>query len=67
MGIGKSWMIREAARELAKKLNKKIDEDNLTKGSLKHVNDPEYFLVIDIRLSQCDPSDLRGISGKSLS
>lgn len=61
MGIGKSFKIRDAARRVAKELGKKIDEDNLRYGSLKHINDPEYFMVIDIRLSQCDPSDLRGI------
>lgn len=55
MGIGKSWIIRDAAKKLAKELNKEYTED------LKHINDEKYFLVIDIRLSQCDPSDLRGI------
>lgn len=66
MGIGKSWIVRDAARVIAKKLGKEIDEDNLTKGSLKHINDPEYFLLVDKRLSQCDPSDLRGILGQDL-
>lgn len=61
MGIGKSHKVRDAARTLAKELGKKINEDNLMKGSLEHINDPDYFLVIDRRLSQCDPSDLRGI------
>jgi len=61
MGIGKSHKVRDAARRLAKILGKKVDEENLIHGSLEHINDPEYFIVIDIRLSQCDPSDLRGI------
>jgi hypothetical protein len=61
MGIGKSDKVRDACRSLAEKLNKKVDEENLKHHSLRHINDPEYFLLIDIRLSQCDPSDLRGI------
>ncbi len=61
MGIGKSFKVRDAARKVAAELGLKIDEKNLQFGSLEHINDPEYFLVIDIRLSQCDPSDLRGI------
>jgi len=61
MGIGKSFKVRDAARKIAKEMKLKIDEDNLLHGSLAHINDPEYFLVIDVRLSQCDPSDLRGI------
>jgi len=61
MGIGKSHKVRDAARRIAKELGLKVDERNLKYGSLEHINDPEYFLVIDIRLSQCDPSDLRGI------
>lgn len=55
MGIGKSWIVRDAARKIAKQMKKKFTED------LAHINDENYFLVIDVRLSQCDPSDLRGI------
>lgn len=55
MGIGKSFKVRDAARTLAKEMNLEFTED------LSHINDPKYFLVIDVRLSQCDPSDLRGI------
>lgn len=55
MGIGKSYKVRDAARALAKEMNLEFTED------LSHINDPKYFLVIDVRLSQCDPSDLRGI------
>jgi len=55
MGIGKSFKVRDAARVLAKELGLGYTED------LAHINDEKYFLVIDIRLSQCDPSDLRGI------
>jgi len=55
MGIGKSHKIRDAAKRLAKELGKTFTED------LSHLNDDNYFVVVDIRLSQCDPSDLRGI------
>jgi len=61
MGIGKSFVVRDAARELAAELKLETDEENLLHGSLEHLNDPKYFLVLDTRLSQCDPSDLRGI------
>lgn len=55
MGIGKSWIVRDAARKIAKAMDKKFTED------LSHINDEDYFVVVDVRLSQCDPSDLRGI------
>jgi len=55
MGIGKSHVIRQAARTIAAELKKTYTED------LSKINDENYFLVIDVRLSQCDPSDLRGI------
>lgn len=55
MGIGKSYKVRDAARAIAKEMGKEFTED------LSHINDENYFLVIDVRLSQCDPSDLRGI------
>lgn len=29
--------------------------------SIAHINDPKYFNIMDIRLSQMDPSDLRGL------
>jgi len=54
-GCGKSQTVRQAAMEIAQELKLEYTED------IKHINDPKYFLVIDIRLSQCDPSDLRGI------
>lgn len=54
-GIGKSQTVRQAAREIAAELNKEYSED------IHDVNNEDKFLVIDIRLSQMDPSDLRGI------
>lgn len=55
MGIGKSWVVRDAARKLAIEMKKEFSED------LNTLNDEAKFFVIDVRLSQCDPSDLRGI------
>jgi len=55
MGIGKSYKVRDAAKQIAKDKNLIFTED------LVHLNDPKYFCLVDVRLSQCDPSDLRGI------
>jgi MoxR-like ATPase len=54
-GVGKSQVVRQAAMEIAQELGLEYTED------VKHLNDEKYFVVIDIRLSQSDPSDLRGI------
>ena len=54
-GIGKSQTIKQAAMELAKELGLEYSDD------IKDINNPKKFIVIDIRLAQCDPSDLRGI------
>ena len=63
-GIGKSEVVRQKAIELAKIKGREYVEWNKTsleekKELLEH---PEkYFVLFDIRLSQMDPSDLRGI------
>lgn len=54
-GIGKSQEVRATAERIAKELGLEYSE------SIKDINDETKFLVIDIRLSQLDPSDLRGI------
>ena len=54
-GIGKSQTVKQAGREIAEKLNLEYTED------ISRINDEKAFIVIDIRLAQCDPSDLRGI------
>jgi len=54
-GIGKSQTIKQAGQEIAAELKLEYTED------ITHINDEKYFVVIDIRLAQCDPSDLRGI------
>lgn len=52
-GIGKSDTIREAAKQLAKELKLAYVD--------KSEPDEDKFTVIDARLSQMDPSDLRGL------
>jgi len=54
-GIGKSQTVKEAGREIAQELKLEYTED------ISRINEPKAFVVIDIRLAQCDPSDLRGI------
>jgi hypothetical protein len=50
-GIGKSDTYKQAAKEIAKKMNLPFKEGK----------DPSCFGYVDIRLSQLDPSDLRGL------
>jgi len=71
IGVGKSDSVREAARQLAsentsKKENKEGKLVNVSaplkySEGIDHINDTEYFNLLDIRLSQMDPSDLRGL------
>jgi len=63
IGIGKSEIVRQVGRELATELTDKEGKPlNLEfSESIKDINDMKKFVVIDIRLSQMDPSDLRGI------
>lgn len=64
-GIGKSDIVKRSAEEKARKFpeRKYVDwmaADDLTKlDAMK--NPSKYFAFIDIRLSQLDPSDIRGI------
>jgi hypothetical protein len=74
-GVGKSISVYEAAEEIAKRLGKKfikvklrwkmgkwvIDEDN-HRDIFEVLNSPdEYFVLVDLRLSQVPPEDLSGI------
>jgi len=52
LGIGKSDSVRFAVKQLAKEEGKEYQEGVL---------DKEKFCLIDVRISQLDPSDLRGI------
>ena len=64
-GIGKSDIVRSSAKDKAEKFSdrKFIDwmsaDDSTKLDALK--NPSKYFALIDIRLSQLEPSDIRGI------
>jgi len=63
-GIGKSYMVRDVAKEIAKELGREFVELNkIDKAKRKEIeaNPEKYFVLYDIRLSQYDPSDLRGL------
>lgn len=54
-GIGKSQVVRETALKLAK--TRKLDYSE----SPDDINNEKKFCLIDVRISQLDPSDLRGL------
>jgi len=63
-GIGKSWTVDKKACEIAKQLGREYVKWNKLSKEEKHkvADNPEkYFFLMDIRLSQLDPSDLRGL------
>ena len=63
-GIGKSESVREVAKEIAEKEGREFIEWNEVPYQKKleiAKNLDKYFFLMDIRLSQLDPSDLRGL------
>jgi len=63
-GIGKSETVKRKGREIASKKNRMYVEWNKLSKEEKHKvsdNPKDYFFLMDIRLSQLDPSDLRGL------
>jgi len=65
-GIGKSDSIRKSASDLAKQHGRTFVEWNKVSRDEKRVIEGEldkYFILMDIRLSQMDPSDLKGLPG----
>lgn len=65
-GIGKSESCRRVAQRLAEDMDKEfVDYDDDTSAE-KILDDPErYFVFIDFRLSEVEPSDLLGIPQRS--
>jgi len=64
VGIGKSESTRKVAKRLAEQFNRKFVEWNSIPKDKKHdvaEHPDKYFFLMDIRLSQLDPSDLRGL------
>ncbi|MCK5294173.1 MAG: hypothetical protein KAJ49_05930 [Arcobacteraceae bacterium] len=53
IGIGKSTIVKDVAKHLAKKLGCKFKEGETNGGTV--------FSFIDVRISQLEPSDLRGL------
>ncbi len=63
-GVGKSFVIRETAKEIAKEKGREFKEWNkLTRDEkLEVYNNPsKYFVLCDLRLSEFDSSDIKGI------
>lgn len=63
-GIGKSVLIKDKAREIAKKKGRKfIEWNNLTEEEKQTLfkNPKENFVYIDIRLSEYSPDDIKGL------
>ena len=63
-GIGKSFLVRDAAKEIAKERAREFVEWNkLTKEEKQEVYEyPEkYFTLIDIRMSEQDSTDIKGL------
>jgi len=56
--IGKSDLVRQVAMKLAEEAGLEYVE---YKDNPSAINDPTKFVLIDLRLAQLDPSDLRGI------
>lgn len=54
-GCGKSDSVRQVAMDIAKSKKLEYNED------LSKINDENNFSIVDIRVSQLDPSDLRGL------
>ena len=67
-GIGKSYVVRSKGIEIAERKNRKFVEWNkLTQAEKSDVfKSPEkYFVLLDIRLSESDPSDVKGLPSLS--
>ena len=63
-GVGKSAVTRQTAIEIAERKGKKfVDWNSITKEEKDEVakNPKEYFILIDIRLSEFDSSDIKGL------
>ncbi len=63
-GVGKSHTIRNVSEEIAETRNRKFVEWNLMSKEEKRdvfENPEKYFVLIDVRLSEYDSSDLKGL------
>jgi len=65
-GVGKSRTVREEAKRIGEERTRTYVEWNKLSKDEKHQiaeHPDKYFFLMDIRLSQLDPSDLRGLPG----
>ena len=60
-GVGKSMMVRELAKELAQRLGKEYIEYNDLNADEILRNPQKYFVLVDFRMTEVEPSDLIGI------
>lgn len=63
-GVGKSFQIRESSKEIAEIRKREFkDWNRLTNIEKEELfkNPEKYFVFIDIRLSEFDPSDIKGL------
>jgi hypothetical protein len=63
-GIGKSFVIRQVAKEIAEVKGREFVEWNKINYEKKKeiiINPNKYFVLIDIRLSEYDSSDVKGL------
>lgn len=63
-GIGKSWIVKDVAKEIAEKKGKLfIDWNTIPLEEKEKVieNPKAYFVMLDIRLSEYDTTDLKGL------
>lgn len=63
-GVGKSAVVKQTAQEIAQSKGKKFVEWNKMSREDKDkvaLNPSEYFILIDIRLSEFDSSDIKGL------
>lgn len=59
-GIGKSYSLKETAKSIARRVGKTFIDysDDLYETIMKEPD--KYFVFIDFRLTECEPSDLSG-------
>jgi len=60
-GIGKSTAVREVAKEIAQRRDKEFIEYDDAKSSEILSSPEEYYVFVDLRLTECEPSDLIGL------
>lgn len=60
-GIGKSTTFEEVGRRIAKSMSKEFVDYSDDKADQILTEPSKYFVFVDFRLTECEPSDLMGI------